>query len=76
MSVHGSDVQDLADAVVAREVAGNLHPRAMARAILRAAANAIANLESDQAAADVCFSRFSRHNSRASREPLRAGSRR
>lgn len=70
------DTQDQADAVVAHAVANHIHPRAMARAILRSASVAVARLETDQAAADVCFSRYSRHTERASREAVRGGSRR
>lgn len=70
------DVQDLADAIVAREVANHVHPRAMARALARSAGNAVAAQESEAATADVHFRRWSKHNERAAKAPRFAGSRR
>lgn len=70
------DPSDLADALVAHEVATSPHPRAMARALLRAAGNAIARIESEEDAAEAHFRRWSTHKERASREPRKTGSRR
>ena len=70
------DPSDLADALVAHEVATSPHPRAMARALLRAAGNAIARIESEEDAAHAHFARWSEHNKRSSREARKTGSRR
>lgn len=76
LAEHLSEPQDLADAIVAREVAGHPHPRALARALVRAAGNAIALQESEQAAADVFFVRWSKHRERAAKSATRMGTRR
>jgi hypothetical protein len=70
------DVQDLADAIVAREVSGHPHPRALARALVRAAGNVIAVQESEEAAAQAHFTRWSKHRERAAKSATRMGTRR
>lgn len=70
------DVQDLADAEIARIVSGHPHRRALARALFRAARNTVAIQEGDETAAEMCFSGFRKHREKASYAVRKSGSQR